>query len=358
MPEEARFCMACGQRAPAELARAPGAETGGVGGRDGAGRPMSDRGGSPENSRASEATVTRGTASGTPGGDGPSYGAPSAGGTPLPPPPVHWTARSPLQLRSCPACGFRGEGIPYFRRAGNMALLAAATIFTYAVGGVIYWLLKRRDRVCPSCGLGWERSRPLGEGLLFEVGPPPQGGVAPEGALVPRVRQGRDPASAGEAAGHAAVHTAGLPSGGGLRRVGGVLLGLLGLFLVGLGLVELEAAAILTGGLVGLAGALSFGSGWKALRQRRQDLLQRMQRQVIQIARRQGGSLTATQVAAEMDLSLAAAERILLSLDDGFRVTSEVTDEGILLFDFREIRLGPSTGGRSAPESSRPASGS
>ncbi len=137
---------------------------------------------------------------------------------------------------------------------------------------------------------------------------------------------------------------AGLPSSGGFRRFGGVILVLLALFLVGLGIVESELGAVLTGGLLGASGALSFGWGWKAQQQRRQDLLQRMQRQVIRLARQRGGILTATDVAGEMDLSLPAAERVLLSLDDGFRVTSDVTEEGILVFEFREIRRGAMPG--------------
>ena len=48
--------------------------------------------------------------------------------------------------------------------------------------------------------------------------------------------------------------------------------------------------------------------------------------------------MTATDVASELDVSIAAAERILFSLDDGFRVRSEVTDEGLIVFDFSEIR--------------------
>jgi len=252
--------------------------------------------------------------------------------------PVHWTARSPLQLRSCPSCGFRGEGIPYFRRAGNLALLAAATLFTYGIGGLAYWLIKRSDRVCPSCGLGWERSRPLGEGLAFDPLPGNHHDGDASQALRPRSRV---PASAGEAASASAFSGAGLPSGGGLRRVAGVALGLVGLLLLGLGVATLQIEPAVVGGVVGLSGAASFGWGWRALQGRRQALLQRMQREVIRIARTRGGRLTATEVAAEMDLALPAAERILLSLDDGFRVTSDVSDEGILYFDFRELRLGP-----------------
>jgi hypothetical protein len=60
---------------------------------------------------------------------------------------------------------------------------------------------------------------------------------------------------------------------------------------------------------------------------------------VLQLATRRGGTLTVTEVAAELDLSLSAAERILTEMDDGFRVLSEVSDEGLLLYQFPEVKL-------------------
>lgn len=35
---------------------------------------------------------------------------------------------------------------------------------------------------------------------------------------------------------------------------------------------------------------------------------------------------------------MPATERVLTGIDDGFRVRSDVTDEGILLFEFPEVR--------------------
>lgn len=307
--EDARYCQNCGVA---------------MGDPNGSVRPGSAPGASPARAAGTVPPGLSGLGAGVGAGIGTGAGT-----------PIHWTARSPLQLRSCPACGFRGEGIPYFRRAGNLALLAAATLFTYGIGGLAYWLIKRSDRVCPSCGLGWDRSRPLGEGLAFESAS--GAGIDPS-ALRPRTR---GPASAGEAANSPAFSSTGLPSGGGVRRFAGVALGLLGLLLLGLGVATPQVVPAVVGGVIGLSGAASFGWGWRALQGRRQTLLQRMQREVIRIARLRGGRLTATDVAAEMDLALPAAERVLLSLDDGFRVSSDVSDEGILYFDFREIRLGP-----------------
>ena len=250
------------------------------------------------------------------------------------PPPTR--PHPPAQLRSCPACGFRGEGIPYFRRAGNLALLTVASLFTYLVGGVVYWLIKRNDRVCPSCGLSWDRSRPLGGG------PPdsrPLEAGSGTGDADDRPRHGSPaPVSA------TSVSEKGLPRSGVVRRITGVLVGLGALFFLGIAIIEGHAVPALIGGLMGLTGAATFGWGWKSLHRRREALLQRMQRRVLLLARTRGGRLTATEVAAELDLTLAASERLLLSLDDGFRVRSDVSDEGILYFEFPEILLTPSSG--------------
>lgn len=254
--------------------------------------------------------------------------------------PTSWSAGPPAHIRSCPACGFRGDGIPYFRRAGHAALLVAATIFTYGVGGVVFWLLKKNERICPSCGISWNRSRAVGGDA---------GAWAAEG-----VSRSETPAAA--SGGNGGAGQPPLPGSGIGRRVLGALVALIGLLVVGIGVVELEQVAVVVGGTLGLTGATTFGWGWRALQRRREAVFQRMQRDVLRLARGRQGRLTASDVAAEMDLSLQAAERILLSLDDGFRIRSDVSDDGILYFDFPELRLPLDRGGglRSAPETPLP----
>ncbi len=221
------------------------------------------------------------------------------------------------RVRSCPGCGYTGDGIPYFRRAQHAALLVAATVFTYGIGGVAYWLIKRGDRICPSCGLSWERARlPRGGG---GAGYSEEGGTGPGGLPVPAERA--------------------LPRSGIFRRVLGGLAGVTAVFLLGLSIVEAEAGIAVVSGFFGLGGAASFAWGWNSLQRRREAILQRMQRRVLQLAWARRGRLTATDVAAEMDLSLSAAERVLLSMDDGFRVRTDVTPEGLLVFEFPEIRF-------------------
>lgn len=214
-------------------------------------------------------------------------------------------------IRRCPRCGYRGEGIRYFRRPGHVALLAAVALFTYGIGGLVYWLARRNHRICPSCGLGWEHAR-HGFGAPAEEDDEVRSG-APSGDLD-------------------------LPPGGRARRVLGVVGILAAVLVISIGLFEGEWLAVATGGVVGLGGAATFWWGWRALQDRREALMWSMQRRILRLAARKGGTLTVTEIAAELDLSMEAAERILISMDDGFRVRSEITREGLLVWEFPEIQ--------------------
>lgn len=215
----------------------------------------------------------------------------------------------PVALRRCPRCRYVGEGVPYFRRPGHVALLAGVSLFTYGFGGVVYWLVRRHHSVCPACGLTWEAA-----GRALEGG---------RGAAV--ARRPADPVQA-------------LPSSGAKRRILGVLVLLLATILMVVGIGEGEIAAIAAGSVFGAAGSGTYFWGWRALQDRRRALGQAMERRVLQLATHRGGTLTVTEVAAELDLSLPAAEKVLIGMDDGFRVRSEITEEGILLFEFPEVK--------------------
>lgn len=117
----------------------------------------------------------------------------------------------------------------------------------------------------------------------------------------------------------------------------GVLVALMALLFLGIGIVEAEGMAVVMSLVFGAGGAALFGSGVKARQSRRAAVLRRAQARVLELASEQGGILTATEVASRLDLSLEGAERVLLSLDDGFRIRSEVTKEGLLVFEFPEI---------------------
>jgi uncharacterized membrane protein len=58
---------------------------------------------------------------------------------------------------------------------------------------------------------------------------------------------------------------------------------------------------------------------------------------VLRLAESEDGQLTVTEVAAKLGWSIDDAEATLRSLDDGVRVTTTVTDEGVMLYDFPEL---------------------
>ena len=67
----------------------------------------------------------------------------------------------------------------------------------------------------------------------------------------------------------------------------------------------------------------------------------RLQQRVLLFATEKGGTLTVTEVAASLNLSLSAAEDVLDSMDDGLRVRSDVTSQGIIVYEFPELRHHP-----------------
>ena len=218
-----------------------------------------------------------------------------------------------VPLQQCPRCSYRGQGTTYFSRPGHVALLVGASLF-YGFPGLIYWLSRRKHRVCPRCGLTWYYASPA-----LASGDPPAKPLP------------RGPSQIEEP----------LPTGGNKRTVFGTLLIILATFIVVVGIVEFEAAAVLGGSIVGATGTGSLFWGWKARETRRQAVLASLQRKVIRLASRKGGTLTVTEVAADLNLSIPAAEKVLIGMDDGFRVRSEITPEGILLYEFPEVKHRP-----------------
>ncbi len=206
--------------------------------------------------------------------------------------------------------------MPYFRRAGHIGLLILASFF-YALPGIVYWLARRRHLICPRCGLDWEYS---------------------SRALA---------VTAGEGAGQGIEQEpdAALPSAGVKRRVLGAAAVLLGTLMVLMGFVEVELAVAVVGSVMGSAGALTFYWGWQGLQERRKAIMQGLQRKILKLASVKGGVLTVTEVAADLNLAIPAAENILMAMDDGFRVRSEISSEGVIYYEFPELRhrkeLGP-----------------
>lgn len=234
--------------------------------------------------------------------------------------PVGMALARPMGVRRCPRCGYQGEGIPYFRRAGHVGLLVGVSIPTYGFGGLIYWLARRKHLICPRCGLGWENA----SRGLSPTGPEPE-------------RYAMDASTKEES----------LPGGGTKRRLLGTVMVLVASLMVIMGIVEFVAPAIAVGGVLGAAGSLMFYWGWRGQQERRKAVMQGLQRRILRLATARDGTLTVTEVAAELNLSIPAAEKILISMDDGFRVRSEISKEGILYYEFPEVRhrkeLGPGT---------------
>jgi hypothetical protein len=238
-------------------------------------------------------------------------------------------------VRRCPRCGYWGGGVKYFSRLGHLAVLAGLSLFTYTIGGLTYWLVCRKRLVCPNCGFGWENSTRMLE--------------APKGA------SSTTPTTVMTADAGAALMQSDevLPSKGLGRRVAGVGAILMATLMILIGIVEFEAAPIVVGGVLGMGGSLNFLWGWKALQERRKAVMRGLERRILKLARARGGALTVTDVAAELDLSLEAAEKLLNEMEDGFRIISDVTDAGIIVYEFPEVQHRPqlpqSGAGKEAP---------
>lgn len=222
-------------------------------------------------------------------------------------------------VRRCPRCGYQGDGIPYFKRSSHVALLIGVSIFTYGLGGLGYWLFRRNRVICPSCGLAWH--------MYPQALPPPYAGKVPALMNTEKLPP--------------------LPRGGLLRRIFGVGLVIVATIMVVVGIAEAEAVAIGVGSVIGATGTGAFWWGLTGLNERRKALMQRLQQKVLRLATQRGGTLTVTEVASDMSLSLPAAEKVLVAMDDGFRVRSEISKDGILYYEFPEVlhrpELGPGT---------------
>ena len=192
-------------------------------------------------------------------------------------------------------------------------------MFTWGLAGLGYWLFRRNRVICPNCGLAWH---------MYQQALPP----ASERSV---------PALMG------AESMPPLPRGGLLRRIFGGGLVLAATITVVVGITSGTAEAIGIGSIIGATGTGAIWWGLKGLNERRKALMQRLQQKVLRLATQRGGTLTVTEVASDMNLSLPAAEKVLVSMDDGFRIRSEISKEGVLYYEFPEVlhraELGPGT---------------
>lgn len=210
----------------------------------------------------------------------------------------------------CPRCGYRGQSVSYFSRGGHTILLVVLSALTWLAAGLVYYLLRHDHRVCPRCGEDWGKH---GQRALVVAGP--------GGAAIPM----HDDMPA-------------LPGGGSGKSVGATLLFVFAAFMLFGGLVSLEFAPILMGLMAGGGGYLLQTKARADRERRREALIQSLQMPVLKLAASKGGRLTVTQVATEMGWPIPRAEKVLNSLEDGFRVMSDITPEGVIVYDFLELR--------------------
>jgi len=189
--------------------------------------------------------------------------------------------------------------------------------FFYALPGIVYWLSRRKHLICPRCALDWEHA----SRAVAVVGPEASRHLIEE-----------EPDEK-------------LPSAGLKRRIAGAGAVLFASLMVLIGFIEWEMAAVAFGSVVGGGGSLMFYWGWQGLQERGRAITQGIQRKILRLASMRGGTLTVTEVAADLNLALPAAEDILTSMDDGFRVRSDISSEGVIYYEFPELRhrkeLGP-----------------
>ena len=220
-------------------------------------------------------------------------------------------------VQVCPNCGYRGISAGYFSRGSHVAALVGLSIITapfMAAAGIGYFLLRFNHKVCPRCGMNWGA-----HGLRAIT-------LLPGGAGLPSV-----PAMPS--------HEAALPVSdpAWTRWLAYAILVFAAILMVA-GIGNGEPVPVLLGALFG-GGAGMMLKGVKNDREKRRDaIIQSLQLPVLQLAARKAGRLTVTEVATEMGWPMARAEKVLNSLDDGMRVMSDITDEGVIVYDFLEIR--------------------
>ena len=229
-----------------------------------------------------------------------------------------------MEVRSCPRCGHVGTGVGHFQRLSHVALLLGLSVFSWGFGGLVYYVVRRKRMICAQCGLGWHHARIPGPGV---AGQPLLTGYA-----------GTDLVGRGTELGAVGP----LPRGGVGRRVLGVAIMLFAALMVTVGVANAAVEAIVFGTVAGALGTGTLWWGTQAREARRLAIIAGLQRRVLLLATEKGGTLTVTGVAASLNLSLSAAEEVLDRMDDGLRVRSEVTNEGIIVYEFPELRHNPS----------------
>lgn len=209
---------------------------------------------------------------------------------------------------TCPRCGYVGEGVSYFSKGSHIAGLVALGMISWLVFSLVYFLSFHNHTICPRCGKDWGNQKDYLR--LAGAGP----GVAGAPAL---------------AAGRGSVAN-------GFSIALFALAAILMIVAVG----ELAIGPALFGLAAAGGGAALQGVARKEREARRAALISNLQMPVLALAAQRRGRLTVTETAAALGWPLPRAEKVLNSLEDGLRVNSEVTDEGVIVYEFRELAHG------------------
>jgi len=126
------------------------------------------------------------------------------------------------------------------------------------------------------------------------------------------------------------------------RRLIGVGMAGLAAIMISVGVIQFELVVVAIGSVIGAGGTGTFWWGMKAKQEVDRVLAARTQRRVLLLATEKGGILTVTDVAASLNMSLDRAEELMNTMDDGFRVRSDVTEQGIIVYEFPEVLHRPS----------------
>lgn len=214
------------------------------------------------------------------------------------------------QTHTCHRCGYNGEGITYFTKGSHIAGLIMLGMVSAGLMGVfalVYYLSFRDHVICPRCGKDWGSYKDL--------------------AL-----------SAGRAGG---PMQPGLPAGRGSAAQGfSIALFLIAALMLVVAVGAGEFMPVLFGVAAGGGGLFLQSAARKEREARRAALLANLQQPVLALAAERRGRLTVTETAAALGWPLPRAEKVLNSLEDGLRVNSEVTNEGVIVYEFRELAHG------------------
>ncbi|HET6232406.1 MAG TPA: hypothetical protein VFE05_20190 [Longimicrobiaceae bacterium] len=212
----------------------------------------------------------------------------------------------------CPRCAYAGPGAGHFSRGRNVAKLVGCTVVTGGImgaGGLAYYLLRKDHRLCPRCGMNWGKFGEHGVSL--------------------------------DAAGQGTGMQMGFGEPDARYRRGSIVLFAFAALLLLAGVIDLELPPILFGLLFGGGGYMLHRKSESQREARREALIGALQPPVLKLAAERQGRLTVTDVATSLGWAVPRAEKVLNSLDDGIRVSSDVTDEGVILYEFRELLHAP-----------------